>query len=38
LGRREEAKSCYRQVLKMESDANTHDRAREYLKKPYRSG
>lgn len=38
LGRREEAKTCYRQVLKMDSEGNTHDRAREYLKKPYRSG
>lgn len=38
LGRREEAKSCYRQVLRMESESNTHERAREYLKKPYRSG
>jgi tetratricopeptide (TPR) repeat protein len=38
LGRRKEAVVCYKQVLKMDSDGNAHERARTYLKKPYGSG
>ncbi|WP_456430114.1 tetratricopeptide repeat protein [Rhodocaloribacter sp.] len=36
LGRREEAVARYRQVLKMKDWADAHDRARKYLKTPYR--
>lgn len=35
LGRRQDAVRCYKQVLKMESRGNAHEKAREYLKKPY---